>query len=61
MSKVNKRLIALAMSALDRSTQNESDFVITSNRIDIPNEPTLKNIEYKGKKAKKGKSLKDWE
>jgi len=61
MDRANKAQIALAISALDITTQNESVFVIKNHRADFVDAPVMARNEFNGKKGKKGKFLRDWE
>ena len=60
MNRHDKSIVALAVNALAITTQNNSDFMITSNRIAFDAPVIAKNETY-GKKGKKGKFLKDWD
>ena len=60
MSKANKGALIMALNAVYITVANESKFVITNPRTDLDDAPTIAMNDFKGKKGKKGKLLKDW-
>ena len=58
MGRTNK--LALAINAFSIASQNQSNYVITNPRRDLDDKPAIAMNELKGKRGKKGKSLKDW-